>query len=120
MRRDRVAREKAKALAEQLRSMKLEEAAKKAVDDIEETLIYCDSHSECWPRIRTNNYLERLNRKSRRCTRVVGSFPGGSLLSLHVGMCPAAPCGRYPGGNKEYKKVVSTVLRKLVCRLLDE
>ena len=82
--------------------MKLEEAAKKAADDIEETLIYCDSHSECWPRIRTNNCLERLNRKSRRCTRVVGSFPGGSLLSLHVGMCPAAPCGRYPGGSKKY------------------
>ena len=28
-----------------------------------------------WPRIRTNNGLENLNRQIRRCTRVVGIFP---------------------------------------------
>ena len=38
----KAAREKAKAVVEQLRSMKLKEAAKKVEDGIEETLTYCD------------------------------------------------------------------------------
>ena len=38
----KAAREKAKAVVEQLRSMKLKEAAKKVEDSIEETLTYCD------------------------------------------------------------------------------
>ena len=38
----RAAREKAKDVVEQLRSMKLKEAAKKVEDGIEETLTYCD------------------------------------------------------------------------------
>ena len=37
-----VAQEKAKAVVEELRSMKFKEAAKKVEDGIEETLIYCD------------------------------------------------------------------------------
>ena len=37
----KAAREKAKDVAEQLRSMKLKEAAKKVEDGIEETLTYC-------------------------------------------------------------------------------
>ena len=42
--------------------MKLKETAKKAEDDIEETLAYCDFPSEHWTRIRTYNVIERLNR----------------------------------------------------------
>ena len=42
----RAAREKAKAVVEQLRSMKLKEAAKKVEDGIEETLTYCDFPSD--------------------------------------------------------------------------
>ena len=38
----RAAREKAKAVVEELRSMKLKEAAKKVEDGIEETLTHCD------------------------------------------------------------------------------
>ena len=38
----RAAREKAKAVVEELYSMKLKEAAKKVEDGIEETLTYCD------------------------------------------------------------------------------
>ena len=38
----RVARAKTKAVVEELRSMKLKEAAKKVEDGIEETLTYCD------------------------------------------------------------------------------
>ena len=62
----RAAREKAKAVVEQLRSMKLKEAAKKVEAGIEETLTYCDFPSEHWTRIRTNNGIERLNREIRR------------------------------------------------------
>ena len=50
----KAAREKAKAVVEELRSMKLKEAAKKVEDGIEETLTYCDFPSEHWTRIRTN------------------------------------------------------------------
>ena len=63
--------------------MKLKEAARKLEDGIEETLTYCDSHSDHRTRIRTNNVIERLNWEIRRRTRVVGSFPdGNSALTL--------------------------------------
>ena len=42
----KAARQKAKAVAEELRAMKLKEAAKKVEDGIEETLTYCDFPSE--------------------------------------------------------------------------
>ena len=77
-------REKAKAVAEELRSMKLKEAAKKVEDCIEEALTYCDFPSEHWARIRTNNVIERLNREIRRRTRVVGSFPDGNSALMLV------------------------------------
>ena len=44
----KAAREKARAVVEELRSMKLKEAAKKVEDSIEETLTYCDFPSEHW------------------------------------------------------------------------
>ena len=75
--------EKAKAVAEELRSMKLKEAIKKVEDDIEETPTYCVFPSEHWTHIRTNNVIERLNREICRRTRVMGSFPeGNSALML--------------------------------------
>ena len=64
----KAAREKAKAVVEELRAMKLKEAAKKVEDGIEETLTYCDFPSEHWTRIRTNNVMEPLNREIRRRT----------------------------------------------------
>lgn len=82
-------------LVEQLRSMKLKEAAKKVEDGIEETLTYCDFPSEHWTRIRTNNVIERLNREIRRRTRVVGSFPDGS----------APACGMWPAPNGATKSI---------------
>ena len=57
-------REKARAVVEELRSMKLKEAARKVEDGIEETLTYCEFLSEHWTRIRTNNVIERLNGRS--------------------------------------------------------
>ena len=94
-------RRKAKEVVEELRAMKLKEAAKKIEDGIEETLTYTDFPSEHWTRIRTNNVLERLNREIRRRTRVVGCFPDGNSALMLV-------CARLrhvagtQWGNKKY------------------
>ena len=53
-------------------------SAMKNINDIEETLTYCDFPSKHWTRIRTNNVIERLNREIRRRTRVVGCFSDGN------------------------------------------
>ena len=84
----KAARKKAKTVVEELRSMKLKEAAKKVENGIEETLTYCDFPSEHWPRIRTNNVIERLNREIRRRTRVVGGFPDGNSALMLVCVRP--------------------------------
>lgn len=97
----RAAREKAKLVVEELRQMKLEKAAKKVEESIDETLTYCEFPSEHWTRIRTNNVIERLNREIRRRTRVVGCFPDGNSALMLV-------CARLrhvagtQWGNKKY------------------
>ena len=97
----KAAREKARAVAEELTVMKLREAAKKVEDSIEETLAYYDFPSEHWLKIRTNNVIERLNREIRRRTRVVGTFPDGNSALMLV-------CARLrhvagtQWGNKKY------------------
>ena len=97
----KASREKAKAVVDELRAMKLKEAAKKVEDGIEETLTYCDFPSEHWTRIRTNNAIERLNREIRRQTRVVGASPDGNSALMLV-------CARLrhvagtQWGNKKY------------------
>ena len=78
------AREKAQAVVQKLREMRLKEAAKKVEDGIEETLTYDAFPSEHWLKIRTNNMLERLNREIRRRTRVVGTFPDGESALMLV------------------------------------
>jgi transposase-like protein len=78
------AREKARAVIDELKAMKLKEAAKKIEDGIEETLTYMDFPYEHWTRIRTNNSIERLNREIRRRTRVVGTFPDGNSALMLV------------------------------------
>ncbi len=82
--RKKVSREKARAIVAELKAMKLPEAAKKIEDGIEETLTYCDFPSEHWTRIRTNNFIERLNREIRRWTRVVGCLPDGNSALMLV------------------------------------
>ena len=77
------ARKKAKDVVEQLRAMKLKEAAKKVEDGIEETLTYIFP-SQHWLKIRTNNVIERMNREIRRRTRVVGTFPDGKSALMLV------------------------------------
>ena len=80
----KAAREKAAAVAAELKSMKLPEAARKVEAGIEETLTYCDFPSEHWTKIRTNNVIERMNREIRRRTRVVGAFPDGNSALMLV------------------------------------
>ncbi len=80
----KAAREKAKAVAADLRAMKLSEAAKIVESGIEETLTYCEFPMEHWTKIRTNNAIERLNREIRRRTRVVGAFPDGNSALMLV------------------------------------
>ena len=100
----KAAREKAKAVVEELRAMKLREAAKKVEDGIEETLTYCDFPSEHWTRIRTNNVIERLNREIRRRTRVVGSFQdcNSALMLVCARLCHVADT---QWGNKKYMNI---------------
>lgn len=79
---------KAKTVVEQLRFMKLKEAAKVVEDGYLETLTYLSFPLQHWTRIKTNNALERLNREIRRRTRVVGTFPDGqSALMLVTARC---------------------------------
>ena len=78
------ARKKARDVEEKLRSMRLNEAAKKVKDGIEETLTYMDFPSQHWLKIRTNNVIERINREIRRRTRVVGTFPDGKSALMLV------------------------------------
>ena len=81
--RKKATRETVRAVVEELRSMKLLEAARKVEDGIEEVLTYCDFSSEHRPRVRTNNVIERLNREILHCTCMVGSFlDGNSALML--------------------------------------
>ena len=71
------ARAKSVAVTEKLLEMKLSKASKKVAEGIDETLSYMHYPREHWPRIRTNNPLERVMREIKRRTRVVGSFPDG-------------------------------------------
>jgi transposase-like protein len=75
--------QKAAAVCEKLRAMKLPKAAEKIEQSITETLTYYQYPRAHWQRIRTNNALERIMKEIRRRTRVVGAFPdGNSALML--------------------------------------
>jgi len=78
------ARKKVKDVVENLRAMRLGEAAKKVEEGIEETLTYMNFPSQHWLKIRTNNVIERMNREIRRRTRVVGTFPDGKSALMLV------------------------------------
>jgi len=78
------AKEKAAAVANKLREMKLKEAALKVERGIDETLTYMDFPDVHWTKLRSNNVIERLNREIRRRTRVVGTFPDGNSALMLV------------------------------------
>lgn len=78
------AREKARQVTAKLQEMKLDAAAKKLEDGIEETLTYMDFPTQHWTRIRTNNTIERLNREIKRRTKAIGAFPDGQSALMLV------------------------------------
>lgn len=69
--------EKAPRVAGDLEPMRLEEAAKAVRGGQAETLACTRFPMEHWRRTRANNAIERLDRETRRRTRVVGAFPDG-------------------------------------------
>lgn len=75
---------KAAEVADSLESMKLFAAAKVVREGCAETLAYTDLPMQHWTRIRTSNAIKRLNRKIRRRTRVVGTFPDGKSALMLV------------------------------------
>ena len=75
---------KAIEVASELRTAKLNEAARIVMDGCAETLAYTRFPREHWRRIRTDNAIERLNREIRRRTRVVGTFPDGKSALMLV------------------------------------
>ena len=84
----KAALEKAKAVEEKLRGMKLNKAADKVRDDISETLTYMQFPEEHQMRIRTNNILERVkervNHEIKRRIKVAGTFPDGQSALMLV------------------------------------
>ena len=75
--------DKARAVVEKLKAMKLPKAADTVADGIHETLTYYAFPREHHRHIYTNNPLEAINKQIRRRTRVVGAFPdGNSALML--------------------------------------
>ena len=78
------AKEKAKSVIFRLREMKLNKAADKLENGLEETLTYMEFPSEHCLRIRTNNVIERVNREIKRRTRVIGTFPDGESALMLV------------------------------------
>ena len=80
----KAALEKALAVEEKLRGMKLNKAADKVRDDISETLTYMQFPEEHQMRIRTNNILERVNHEIKRRIKVAGTFPDGQSALMLV------------------------------------
>jgi transposase-like protein len=78
------ARDKARAVVEKLKGMKLKSAADLVEKMVEQTLTYYHFPGEHWRRIRTNNPMERIIREIRRRTRVVGAFPDGQSALMLV------------------------------------
>jgi len=76
--------EKAAAVIEKLKGMKLTTAAKTVEEGIRETLTYTSFPREHWRKLRTNNPMERIMREIRRRTRVVGNFPDGNSALMLV------------------------------------
>lgn len=78
------AKEKAELVIKRLKEMKLQTAAKKVEEGIEETLTYMNFPSRHWTKIRTNNTIERVNREIKRRTKAIGAFPDGQSALMLV------------------------------------
>lgn len=89
------ARQKAAEVVKKLQGLRLEKASRIIASGCDEALFYYEFPTTHWRHIRTNNPLERLNRKIRRRTRVVGSFPDG-----HAALMLVSARLRYMAGQK--------------------
>ena len=78
------AKEKAAAVIDKLRAMKLARAADIVEQGVSDTLTHYAFPSEHRRRLRTNNPMERVMREIRRRTRVVGAFPDGNSALMLV------------------------------------
>lgn len=78
------AAQKAKAVADRLKELKLSRAAEIVENGVDETLAYMYFPSQHWLRIRTNNTIERVNREIKRRTRAIGAFPDGQSALMLV------------------------------------
>ena len=67
-----------------MESIRLGAGTRTERDEFAETLAYTEFPPEHWRRIRTNNGIERINRETRRRTRVVGAFPDGNSALMLV------------------------------------
>lgn len=75
---------KAEDVVQKLKEMKLQTAAKKVAEGIEETLTYMRFPNQHWTKIRTNNTIERVNREIKRRTKAIGAFPDGESALMLV------------------------------------
>lgn len=71
-------------MEDELESKRLGAATRTVHDGFAETLACTEFPLEHWRRIRTNNEIERINRETRRGTRVVGTFPDGNSALMLV------------------------------------
>ena len=78
------AAQKAKAVADRLRKLKLSRAAEIVENGVDETLAYMYFPSQHWLRILTNNTIERVNREIKCRTRAIGAFPDGQSTLMLV------------------------------------
>ena len=108
---------KAAEVANSLESMKLFAAARVVREGCAETLAYTDFPMQHWTRIRTNNAIERLNRETRRRTRVVRTFPDGkSALMLVAARLKYVADSEW--GSRRY--LDASLLKEQPCRRLAE
>lgn len=77
--------EKTARVIEELRHLRLGNAADLVDAKIGETLSYYNYPPTHWIKLRTNNPMERIMREIRRRTRVVGAFPDGESAVMLVG-----------------------------------
>ncbi|WP_314031486.1 IS256 family transposase [Mogibacterium timidum] len=76
--------QKAEAVADRLKELKLSGAAEIVENGVDETLAYMYFPSRHRLRIRTNNTIERVNREIKRRTGAIGAFPDGQSALMLV------------------------------------
>lgn len=109
--------EKAIQVAEKLKWIKLEKAAQKVENGIEETLTYMDFPTQHWSRIRTKNTIERLNHEIKRRTKAIGAFPNeqSALMLVCTRLCHVAAT---VWGTRRYMNMDHLFKPRMICYLI--